>query len=135
MSEGTPPNQAGDVRGRLRQALGAALRDRDPVAASALRSALAAIDNAEAVPAPQAAATPAGSAHIAGGAAGLGAGEAPRRRLSASAAAAIVEAEIAERRAAAAEYEHAGHGDRAGRLRHEADILASAATTTYGGLT
>src|SRR5262245_7013370 len=41
---------ADDVRQRLRRALREALRSRDVPAASALRSGLAAIDNAEAVP-------------------------------------------------------------------------------------
>jgi uncharacterized protein len=39
---------------------------------------------------------------------------------------AIVRAEVAERQAAARDYERAGHADRAGRLRREADILAAA---------
>jgi uncharacterized protein YqeY len=116
----------GDVRARLRQALGAAVRARDPVAASALRSALGALGNAEAVPAPQTPASSVGSAYIAGAAAGLGAEEARRRPLSESEAAAILEAEIAERLAAAAGYERSGHRDRASRLRREAQVLASA---------
>jgi uncharacterized protein len=77
------------VRSRLRVALRAAMKERDAAAMSALRSALAAIDNAEAVPAsrqppaapPSAAAlseaAPSGAAPsqnvpIAGGVAGLG---------------------------------------------------------------
>src|SRR5215831_4655844 len=122
-SDGQPD---GDVQARLRHALGAALRARDAVAASALRSALGALGNAEAVPPPQTSAGSVGSAYIAGARAGLGAGEARRRRLSESEAAAILEAEIAERLAAAADYERSGRGDRAGRLRREAQVLASA---------
>ena len=110
---------------RLRQALRDAMRARDSVAVSALRSALAALDNAGAVPpgpAPAAASGP----HFAGAAAGLGAGEVPRRGLAAGEAEQIVRAEIAEREAAAAGYEGAGHGEQARRLRQEARILVSA---------
>jgi uncharacterized protein len=113
----------GDVRAALRQALTAAMRARDTVAASALRSALGAIGNAEAVREPEAPASPGGSVHIAGAAAGLGAGEAQRRDLSEADARAVLRAEIEERLAAAADYERAGHGDRAARLRREAQAL------------
>ena len=113
------------IRDRLHQALRDAMRARDSIAASALRSALAALDNTGAVPrnpAPAAASGP----HFAGAAAGLGAGEVPRRGLAAGEAEQIVRAEIAEREAAAAGYEGAGHGEQAHRLRQEARILASA---------
>jgi uncharacterized protein len=124
---GTP-----SVRDQLRRALGDALKSRDMVAVSALRSALGAIDNATAVPAaPAAPAGPAAAAsasspHIAGAATGLGATEAERRRLSDDDVSAIVRAEVTERQAAARDYERAGHTDRAGRLRREANILAAA---------
>jgi uncharacterized protein len=132
---GTP-----NVKDQLRRALSDALKSRDMVAVSALRSALGAIDNATAVPAgaavpavPAADAGPAPAAsasspHFAGAAAGLGAAEAERRRLSDDDVSAIVRAEVAERQAAAREYERAGHVDRAERLRREADILAAALT-------
>ena len=123
---GSDDQPDGDVRASLRRALGAALRARDPVAASALRSALGALGNAEAVPSPQTPASSVGSRYIAGAGAGLGAGEAQRRRLSESEAAAIVRAEIAERLAAASDYERSGRTDRAGRLRREAQVLTSA---------
>jgi uncharacterized protein len=116
------------VRDQLQQALGEALRSRDMVAASALRSALGAIDNAGAVPVEPAPAASASGPHIAGAAAGLGAAETERRGLSDDEANAIVRAEVAERQAAARDYERAGHPDRASRLRHEADILASTLT-------
>jgi hypothetical protein len=117
----------GDVRVRLGRALRDALKARDQVAASALRSALAAIANAEAVPP---AASPAGAAtnpYVAGAAAGVGGAEAERRVLSDAETGAIVQAEIAERHAAAAQYDEAGHADRAARLRREADVLTSVA--------
>lgn len=127
MSAPDPGEHAdGDVRATLQRALAEAMRARDLVAASALRSALGAIGNAEAVAAPQTPASRASSVHIAGAVAGLGAGEAERRRLGDGEAREILDAEIAERLAAAADYERAGHGDRAGRLRREADVLTSA---------
>jgi uncharacterized protein len=113
------------VRDQLQRALGDALRARDMVAASALRSALGAIDNASAVPVGSTPAASASSPHVAGAAAGLGATETERRGLSDEEASAIVQAEVTERRAAALTYEQAGREDRAGRLRHEADILAA----------
>jgi hypothetical protein len=151
MSEPVPPGD--DLPARLRRALTAALRARDMTAAAALRSALGAIGNAEAVPvlpaapepappgtdpaaagtdppaasAPSARAARRGSPHVAGTVAGPGAAEAERRRLSPAQVAAIVAAEIDERREAAAQYERAGHADRAARLAAEAQALAAVA--------
>ena len=121
----------GAVRERLQLALREALRTRDMIAASALRSALAAIDNAQAVP-PWPAAAGASSPHVAGTAAGLGAGEAERRSLSEAEAERIVRAEVAERHAAAHDYQRMGHAGQAGRLRHEAGVLMSAMATGEG---
>jgi hypothetical protein len=73
------PNPA-DLPARLRLALRTALKARDATAVSALRSALSAISNAEAIDPVPAAST--GHPHIAGAAGGLGAGEAPRRHLT-----------------------------------------------------
>jgi uncharacterized protein YqeY len=122
-----PEDEPGtDVRARLRLALREALRARDMVAVSALRSALAAIGNAEAVdPGPAAAAT-AGNPYVAGAIAGPGAGEVRRRSLSAADIDQIVRAEIGEREAAAREYEHRGRPGQAGRLRGEARVLMAA---------
>jgi uncharacterized protein len=120
-----PAPAGGDLPERLRLALRAALRARDAVAAAALRSALGALGNAEAVPAPAGLAGTT-SSHIAGAAAGPGAAEAQRRRLTAAQAAAVVQAEIDERLAAATQYDSAGHADRAARLRAEAQALIAA---------
>jgi len=117
-----PDDAASPLHDRLRQALRPALKARDRAAVAAIRSALAAIDNAQAVEAPPA---PQARGSIAGAVIGLGAGEAPRRDLSEGAIVAIVRAEVAERRAAAAEYERAGRGDAAARLVVEADVLAA----------
>jgi uncharacterized protein len=94
------------------------------VAVSAVRSALAALGNAQAVPAPPATGA-SDSPHFAGAAAGLGAGEAERRRLGEAEARDIVRAEVAERQAAAREYDRRGLTDQAARLRREATVLAA----------
>jgi uncharacterized protein YqeY len=98
------------------------MKARDTIAVSALRSALAAIDNAEAVDCSDAPSIERGT--IARGVAGLGAGEVPRRVLSDREVTQIVLAQVAEWRATAAEYERAGRDDHANRLRAEAAILA-----------
>jgi hypothetical protein len=114
-----PPD---DIRTRLRRALGVALKARDAGAVSALRSAMSAIGNAEAVdPVSRPAGT--GSAHFAGTVAGLGAGEAQRRLLTEADADAIVRQEAAEREAAASEYERGGRAAEAARLREGARAL------------
>jgi len=58
-SPGTKPGSGG-VRSQLQAALHAATKARDTVAVAALRSTLAAIANAETVPAPEAPVAPAG---------------------------------------------------------------------------
>lgn len=110
-----------DLRKRLRAALVSAMKARDAVATPALRSALAAIDNAEAVPA--------GSETLRGLAIeeapiGAGAAEAARRTLTGADIEAIVRADIDERLAAALEYERANHAERAEVLRAQAQILS-----------
>lgn len=92
------------------------------IAVAALRSALAAIDNAEAVDA-SFAPTVDLAGEIANSAVGPGAGDVQRRTLSEAQMAGVVRAEITDRRAAAAEYERVGQHDRAARLRGEADVL------------
>src|SRR3954464_895805 len=100
------PTSVADVRDRLRSALKAAMKDRDKTAVAALRSALGAIDNAEAVD--PAHAPKATSGVIAGAAVGLNAGEVPRLELTEERVVDIVRAEIAERTTAAEEYERLG---------------------------
>jgi uncharacterized protein YqeY len=122
-----------DIRSRLRLALTDALKARDKGAASALRSALSAIGNAEAVD-PGEASRPgaSGSIHVAGAAAGLGAAEAERRHLTEADAAAIVRAEAAEREAAASQYERSGHDAQAAGLRHGTRALLDALAGSAG---
>jgi hypothetical protein len=106
-------------------ALRAALKARDTAGVSALRSALSAISNAEAVPPDPVQAVRAGSPHIAGAVTGPGAAEVQRRHLTEAQVDQIVQTEITERQRAAHDYDRAGHPDRADRLRHEARVLES----------
>lgn len=111
------------MRTELSDGLKAALKNRDRVAIAALRSALSAIDNAEAVPVEDRAGPGAVSEHVAGAAAGLGAAEAERRVLGEADVRSIVEGEVRERSTAAAEYERLGRDDVAEKLRAEAEVL------------
>jgi uncharacterized protein len=130
------------------------MKARDQPAVTALRSALAAIDNAEAVDIARA--TPAAEEHpavagettggettgggipdrgiaggkvagggIAGAAVGLGAAEVERRTLTSAEMEAIVREEVAERQTAARAYERAGQSGHAERLRAEAEVLSA----------
>lgn len=121
----TTEDAAGTVRDRLRAALPEAMKARDPVAVAALRSALGAIDNAEAVDATRTPQPGAGHPRLAGTVSGLRAAEVERRRLSAAEMDEVVRAEVADRHAAARDYEHAGHQAPAERLRDEAAVLSS----------
>jgi uncharacterized protein YqeY len=111
------------------------MKERDTVAVSGLRSALAAIGNAEAVPLPAARSgpPPAGDEHVAGSIAGPGGGEASRRVVTEDEATAIAAAEVTDRRCAAREYEAAGHHGRAERLLREAQAIESALDRATGG--
>jgi uncharacterized protein len=113
---------------RLQAALTQALSSRDAVAAPALRSALSAIANAEAVPPAAAPSGQTSSEHVAGAVAGLGTTEAARRELTEADIAAIVTTEITDRHSAAAEYERLGRADQSERLRCKAEILANLLT-------
>lgn len=117
----------------MRAALTVALRARDSVALAALRSALSALANATAVPAPSAPGV-SGDAHFAGNdpapieggtyagsVSGLGAAEVARRELTAAEVTAVVRAEVDERLTAAAHYPPAA----ADRLRAEAAVLTA----------
>jgi uncharacterized protein len=112
------------MRAKLRDGLKAALKARDNVAVAALRSALAAIDNAEAIPTDQLSDSATGDEHVAGSAVGVGAAEAARRHLTEADLRSIVEAEVRERSAAAQEYEQLGRMDLAERLHAEAEVLS-----------
>ncbi|MFD3307448.1 hypothetical protein [Streptomyces sp. NPDC058694] len=96
------------------------MRARDKAAVSALRSALAALDNAEAAPVDE--------AQLRGMAleqspVGAGATEAVRCELNEREVMDVVRAEAAERLEAAAQLTAPAHTDRAARLRAEAAVL------------
>ncbi|MEV4534112.1 hypothetical protein AB0J82_09795 [Asanoa sp. NPDC049518] len=118
-----PTTEPSALRERLRRTLRDALRARDAVAAGALRSAISAIDNAEAVPVGadgRLSLNPLGTV-------GVGAAEATRRALDDDEILRIVRAEVADRMAAAAQYERLGQVDAAGRMRSGAELLAAIA--------
>jgi hypothetical protein len=94
------------------------------VAVTALRSALAAIENAEAVEAATAPTPSDGGAEVAGSVAGLGATEADRRVLTEGEVEELVAEEVAERLSVALRYDQLGQGGRADRLRAEAEVLS-----------
>jgi uncharacterized protein YqeY len=107
---------------RLRHDLTAAIKARDRTTTRALRSALAAIENAEVT---EVIGDPGvtGSEYIAGSASGLGAAEAERRVLSDSDVHALMQAQVDERLLAAEEYERCRRGDLASQLCAEANVL------------
>ena len=135
-----------DLRERLRRALPAAMKARDRLAVTALRSALAAIDNAEAFDPDEALAEgvddvlePAGwepadpdaddvdAAHpgFAGTIAGVGATEVERRSLTPKQVEGIVRAEIETREVAATVLDGVGKHEHAERVRAEMKVLLS----------
>jgi uncharacterized protein len=116
---------ADDLRDRLQSTLRGALKAQDKSAIAALRSALAAIDNAQAIPASEPATTEASSEHFAGTAVGLQAAEAERQALAPEQVAEIVRTEITDRREAAEHYRRAGHDDMADQLDREASALSA----------
>lgn len=116
------PTESSSLRQALRDALPGAMKSRDTPARNAIRSALAAIENAEAVQAggPSPVVT---SAHVAGTSVGLGSAEAERLELDAEHILEIVTAEREERLAAAEDYRTKGVTEQAERLEAEAAAL------------
>jgi uncharacterized protein len=101
------------LRDDLRDRLRVALRERDRDTTATLRSALAAIDNAEAVPAPERSTTVV---------IGAGAAEVARRELTEDDVRMVVEAEAEECRSAAA-IVRARDPERARGLERQAEVL------------
>ncbi|WP_240504990.1 GatB/YqeY domain-containing protein [Nocardia mangyaensis] len=120
MTTGTSDQLGVPLRERLRAALKPAMKARDLSAVSALRSALSAIDNAEAIDAGDGKA-----GALENSALGLGAAEAARRDLSETEIVQIVRHEIDERRTAAKEYDRLGAAERRDQLTSEADVLTA----------
>ena len=102
------------LKERLRTDLKAAMRERRSGEVAVLRTLIAAIDNAEAVP----------TDHLAGRLRRReDVGEVARRKLDQAALSGIVAAEAQSRLAASADYERNGRPDDAARLREEAQLV------------
>ncbi len=110
------------LRVTLRNHLTEAMRARDRQTAGAMRSVLAALENAEAVPTAHAAPA-AASEHYAGAADGVGAGEAERRVLTVDDERVIVEREIAELRSSAEVFAAVGEHQRSSELTRLAGVV------------
>ena len=104
------------LRTRLRTALLGARRDRDAGTVSALRTAIAALENAEAVPAPQR------DGALEGAPVGVGSSEARRRVLDEADELAVLDAEIEAHREAERAYADVAP-DRAEAARRAARTL------------
>lgn len=112
------------LRARLRTDLTAAMKARAGVEVSAIRSLLAALDDAQAAPTP--AHVPASSSageHVAGAAVGVGSTEVDRLELTEAEIALVVTGQIEERQAAAVTFDGVGQSDAAERLRAEAAVV------------
>lgn len=116
MSE-TPEHRPRPLREALREALATARKERDDTATSALRSALAAIDNATAVHALENGAGAIEEAPI-----GVGATEVEGRDLTESKVRQLVQAEIDEQLGAAEQFATT-HPERTSELRGQAEVL------------
>ena len=124
--EPAPGQAASALRAALRQGLTAALKARDSDALAALRTAIAAIDNAEAIPAPVTPPQlPATSPHIAGASRGAGSAEGARHQLSSGEVQGILREQIADHAREADRYDALGQADAASRLRRQARALAA----------
>jgi uncharacterized protein len=121
-ADGETGTDAATVRARLRDGLTSAMRARDREAVSALRTTLAALDNAEAV-AVTGESEAVESVHVAGARAGVGAAEAGRRALSPAEVRGVVQSHVTERTVEADRYDAHGQPEVARRLRREADVL------------
>lgn len=111
------------LRVAFRDRLTAAMRARDRQTTLAMRSILAALENAEALPVTSLRTIVANSEHVAGAAVGLRAGEAARRLLSADDERALVEREVAELRSASATLAAVDQHERARELIQIAEIV------------
>ncbi|GAB3673169.1 hypothetical protein GCM10027597_08610 [Saccharopolyspora tripterygii] len=103
----------------MRRALTEAMRARDRNSVNALRTTLAAVDNAQAIPLDEVELSAAVDGPVRAGTT-----EVARRELDEETVAGIVRAEAEERLETAARLTAAGREDRAARLRAEADVLA-----------
>ena len=115
-------SESSDLRQALRDALPGAMKARDTPARNAIRSALAAIENAEAVAPAEQSPLIAGE-HVAGASVGVGATESAPAELDNEHILEIVTSERDDRLRAAADYRQAGATEQAERLEAEAAAL------------
>ncbi|QCH24471.1 Yqey-like protein [Mycobacteroides salmoniphilum] len=118
----TSTHDARVLRATMRTDLTAAMKTRNGPAVSALRTAIAAIDNAESVD--DTARKTLDNTHIAGATRGLGSAEVARRVLSPADVRAILRAQIDDRATEAERYDTLGQAQAAARLREEAGVIA-----------
>ncbi|MFO0597165.1 MAG: hypothetical protein U0228_17765 [Myxococcaceae bacterium] len=109
---------------RLRVLLRDGMKARDSVRVSVARTAIAAIERAEAVGVASVS-TGVASSVIAGAVSGLGAGEVERRALSEGEVRGVLEGELAERRAAVAQLEAVGRLSEVAGLRAQCEVLVA----------
>ena len=109
------------LKDRLRADLKSAMQSKASAEVRVLRTLIAALDNAEAVPRELDSNLPLVF--------GDPAGEVARRHLDAAAIDALLQTEAESRLAAADDYERHGRGDEAARLRDEAQLIARYRTT------
>lgn len=111
-------------RTRLRADLTAAMKARDADAVSVLRTLIAAIDNAEAIPVSAGAeAASAGGWAISGASTGVGSTEAARRVLTDDEVARLIASHLADYEIASEQARTHGHSDRAERLQRQAETI------------
>jgi uncharacterized protein len=111
------------LRVALRNRLKVAMRAHDRQTAGAMRSVLATLENAEAVPVTSPGTPVSTSEHVAGAVVGLGVGEVPRRLLSLDDERALVIREVAELRLSSAELAAAGQQQRSSELIRIAETV------------
>jgi hypothetical protein len=121
MTDDTPADR---LRSRLRGDLHAAMKAQRRDEMAALRTLIAAIDNAESVDEASVSPPPSPGERVAGAVRGLGAADTARRSLSEREVQRIIEAELWERDAQAERLTLLGRADDASRPRIEADVIA-----------
>jgi uncharacterized protein YqeY len=114
-------DMAKSLRQQINGDLILAMKAKETIAISALRSVLSALDNASAVPASTVAAPVFGRS-----------GDVPRRDLSDTDCQSIISAEVRARSLAAEEYARLGRDDVAARLRAEQAVIERYAVAAHG---
>lgn len=99
------------------------MRARDKRTAGAMRTVIAALENAEAVPVESTGTPVTSSEYVAGTGRGLGVGEAPRRALSPDEERALVAREVAELRLSSETLAKAGRHERSAEVLQMAETV------------